>query len=125
MKAAWSQDSGQTFGSAVVIADESVIGYVGATLVSEETAAVSWLCKIPGKNNAICYRTIQDNGESGPVQHIQTRGVVSRMSVPQLARKDDQLLFVWTEKIDDQFKIYSATVALPATTESQRVARLR
>jgi len=125
VKTAWSQDSGQSFGAAVVIADENVIGYVGATLVSQETAAISWLCKVPGKQNAICYRTIQDNGELGPVQHIQTHGVVSRMSVPQLAKKDDQLLFVWTEKIDDQFQIYSATVALPASNESQRVARLR
>ena len=75
-----------------------------------------------GLKIAICYRAVNENGEIGSLRQLETRGAVARISVPQLAKIDDQLLFVWTDKIDDQFQISSRRVPLDSIHDTDGVA---
>ena len=52
------------------------------------------------------------DGKLGTLKSLETQGVVARMSVPQLAKLDDHLLFVWTEKVAEQSFIRSTVVPL-------------
>lgn len=105
VKAAWSEDAGRTFADPIVVAEESVVGYVGAALLPDGSIAASWLCNGASDNYAICYRAVHQDGEIDPLHELATPGTVARMSIPQLAKIDDRLLFVWTGKNDDQYQI--------------------
>jgi hypothetical protein len=113
IKTAWSIDAGRTFMPPIIVADSNVTGYVGSALLSDQAVAVSWICKTSSKSNAICYRDVNADGSLGTLNYLETQGVVARMSVPQLAKTGEQLLFVWTEKVDEQSLIRSTQVALP------------
>lgn len=112
VKSAWSFDAGRTFSSPIIVDDQSVIGYIGSVLVADDTIVASWLCKDPAEKNAICFRSVNQNGEIGLLQRLLTPGAVARISVPQLGKIDDQLLFVWTDKLDDQSRINSRRIPL-------------
>jgi hypothetical protein len=112
IKTAWSYDSGRTFTPPITVADEKVSGYVGSALLSDETVVVSWICKTGSEKSGICYQEVNTDGSVGILSSLETKGVVARMSVPQLANVDDGLLFVWTEKTDEQSFIRSAFVQL-------------
>jgi hypothetical protein len=114
IKTARSNDSGRTFSEPTIVADTNVIGYVGSALLSDDSVVASWICKGSAEGNAICYREVDKDGTLGALRQLETQGVVSRMSVPQLAKVDEQLLFVWTDRVDDQFQINSRFVALDA-----------
>lgn len=110
VKSAWSHDAGRTFAAPVVVAEQGVVGYVASAFLSDGSIAASWLCKGASENNAICYRAVSRNGEIGPLQELATPNTVSRISIPQLARIDNHLLFVWTGKTDDQYQISKRSV---------------
>jgi hypothetical protein len=112
IKTAWSHDAGLTFAPPVIIADSNVTGYVGSALLSDDTAVVSWICKTSSKHSTICYQEVDMDGKLSTLKSLETQGVVARMSVPQLAKLDDHLLFVWTEKVEEQSFIRSTVVPL-------------
>jgi hypothetical protein len=94
-------------------------------MLTEDSIAVSWLCKASSQSNAICYRAIDSTGKLGSVQQLETRGVVPRMSVPQLALVDRQLLFVWTDKVDDEYQISSQFISVHSINDGFRLAQSR
>lgn len=112
IKTAWSNDSGRTFSEPAIVADTNVIGYVGSALLSDDSVVASWICKGSAESNAICYKQVDKDGTLGALRQLETQGVVSRISVPQLANIGEQLLFVWTDRVDDQFQISSKFVSL-------------
>ena len=112
IKTAWSFDAGRTFAKPIVVANENVKGYVGSALLSDKSLIVSWICKTSSERNAICYQEVNAGGNLGALNSLETPGVVARMSVPQLAKVDGNLLFVWTDKVDEQPMIKSAVVQL-------------
>ena len=83
------------------------------------------MCKASVEKNAICYRAIGSNGELGSVEQLQTQRVVPRMSVPQIAKVANQLLFVWTDKGEDQYQINSKFVSLDSVNGSIRLTHNR
>ena len=123
INSAWSRDAGRTFAPPIAVADDGVIGYVASAMLTDDSIAASWLCKASPQSNAICYRAINSSGELGSIQQLETRSVLPRMSVPQLALVDRQLLFVWTDKADDQNQIRSKFVSLDSIIDSLSVAR--
>ena len=98
VKIAWSSDGGRQFRDPSVLSDAGVIGYVGSTLLDERTLVASWMCKPDGEQTSICYRRVDRDGSTGPLQSLQTDDLMARMSVPQIARLGDELIFVWSER---------------------------
>ena len=112
IKTAWSNDAGLTFSESTNVSETDVVGYVGSALLPDGSVVASWICKSSDDRNAICYQKASANGTLGDLHQLKTRGVVARMSVPQLALVDGQLLFVWTDRVDEQFQINSESVSL-------------
>ena len=122
VQAKLSDNSGSDFGEPITLSAEGVVGYVASTLISADTAVSAWLCKADDRQNSICYRTIKKEGNVGPIQMLQTGGIPARMSVPQLATICEQVLFVWTEKIDDGYQIKGMRVPFNALDASELAA---
>jgi hypothetical protein len=125
VKTAWSRDAGRTFSAPTIVADTNVVGYVGSAFLSDESVIASWICKGAAGRNAICYQEVNENGTLGALNQLETHGVVARMSVPQLAKVDDQLLFVWTDRVDDQFRISSKFVSIDSIADPLNLAQNR
>ena len=125
INSAWSHDAGLTFAPPIIVADEAVIGYVGSAMMTDDSITASWLCKASPQNNTICFRAVDSDGALGTIQQLETQGVVPRMSVPQLAMVDGRLLFVWTDKVNDQNQINSKFVSLDSISDRLNVARNR
>jgi len=73
----------------------------------------SWICKESSERNAICYQKVGSDGTLGTLHQLETNGLVERMSVPQIGNIEGNLLFVWTDKVDDQFQINKTFLATP------------
>jgi len=112
VKTAWSNDAGRSFSAPTIVAQSNVVGYVGSALLPDGSIVASWICKAADKRSTICYQNVAADGTLGELHQLTTQGVVARMSVPQLALIDDQLLFVWTDRVDKQFQINSKQVPL-------------
>lgn len=118
VKSAWSSDSGASFGPPVTVSEDGAIGYVGSALLGEQESVVSWLCKSVDGANSICYRSVGSGGQVGKIRHLPTPTTLTRMSVPQIARLDTNLMFVWTERIEDIYYVSSARVPIESVADS-------
>lgn len=97
IKLAWSRDSGQTFTAPVVVDDRSVRGRVDVALLSDGSAAISWVAKTDGDNGQLRMRTVTSAGDMGPIEVI-TEGTYSRSAgFPQMVRAGNRLVFAWPE----------------------------
>ena len=112
-----STDAGVTFGEPIVISKQNVIGQVDIEILNESAVAVSWLEKNGGAlANQIDVKVM-------PVTLDGTRGkeqVIGRTeygrSVPQMARHEDDLIFVWADLYDDVTQLVSVRVSLVGDT---------
>jgi len=107
-----SNDSGATFPAPVEVIGGSVLGRVGLVMLDHDEVAVSWLQSNSSGGGDVMVRKIGADGTLGPA-HTVSHGAGS-FSVPQLARADDDLVFVWTETVDSVDQIASARVPLAA-----------
>lgn len=112
VKFSLSNDSGATFPAPVEVIDGSVFGRVGLVMLDHDEVAVSWLQSDSSGGGDVLVRKIGADGTLGPA-HTVSHGAGS-FSVPQLARADDDLIFVWTETDDSVDRIVSARVPLAA-----------
>ena len=113
IKTAWSDDAGRTFTAPIVVAEKNVVGYVGSALLSDDDIVASWICKASSERNAICYQKVDADGTLGALHQLESDGLVARMSVPQIGNVGGDLLFVWTDTVDDQFRINKKSVEVP------------
>jgi len=112
-----STDAGVTFGEPIVISKQNVIGQVDIEILDESAVAVSWLEKNGGAlANQIDVKLM-------PVTLDGTRGndlVIGRTeygrAVPQMVRRADDLIFVWTDLYDDVTELVSVRVSLVGDT---------
>ncbi len=113
VRVARSNDAGAAF-SAPVDVEGADSGHVGIALLPGDGVAVSWTCKLPTGNSALCLRAIADAGAQGPVHVVSGSDEVQALSVPQLARHDDVLVAAWTGTANGGSAIGSARVPIAA-----------
>ena len=113
VKAAWSNDSGASFDDPIVLDDARPAGHVGAVLIAPDALISSWLCRADDQTHRVCYRTVSADGTVGQRHQLETSGIPGRVSVPQIARIGDRLLFVWTERDGDDYVIGRMQVPVP------------
>jgi len=112
VKLSISNDSGETFGEPLEVADGSVLGRVGLVHLGKGTVVVSWLQSGENGSNELAVRQYSIGREAEETR-IVARGVGS-FSVPQIALSGDDLVFVWTETEDFVNRILSARVSVAA-----------
>ena len=111
-----STDAGATFGEPIVISKLNVVGQVDIEILNDNAVGVSWV----EKNNAgsgyegdIKLVPIALAGSLG-AERVVGR-TANRRAVPQMVRRNDDLIFVWTDLTDDVTELVS--VRLPSTIE--------
>jgi hypothetical protein len=104
-------DGGANFSAPVDIGSDGALGRVGVALLDDGRAAVSWLRKAEGGLGNLLVRQVADS-KLGPTQTVTTSA--SSFSVPQLAVAGTDLIFAWTEKLDEYERVVSAKVPFAA-----------
>ena len=108
-----STDAGVSFGEPIIVSRLNVMGQVDIEILSEDAIAVSWLQKsrsVLGDQIDVKLMPITLDGTQGR-DRVVGRTVYGR-AVPQMARRDDDLIFVWTDVFDDVTKLASVRMPL-------------
>lgn len=108
VQTAISTNSGKSFSTPIVIAEEGALGHVGISLIGNHSYVVSWMESDKKGTYAINVRGITVNGQMGPVQTVGRTGVAR--NVPQMIRVKDNLVLAWTDEIGESRKIVSVEV---------------
>lgn len=109
-----SRDGGQSFSAPVEIAAGRISGYVGLAFLGDASLAVSWVGRNESGQNDLRLRRLSLDGQAGPVHHI--REIHQLRVFPQLAHRNDNLVLVWTDEVDDERQMHAVRVpvSLPA-----------
>jgi hypothetical protein len=97
--AAFSADSGRTFGSPVRLDDGSPNGRVDVELLPDGSAAASYLEHADGKPR-FNVRRIDRSGARSPAVTIAALEEGRTSGYPRMARHGDELVFAWVERTD-------------------------
>lgn len=95
VKLAFSSDAGENFEAPVVVDDGNPAGRVDVLMLTDGSAMVCWLEKLPG-GGEIRMRRIRPNGKSDPAIAISASGTARSNGFPQMARFGSTLVFAWT-----------------------------
>ena len=94
--AAFSEDGGRAFSNPIRIDGGDPLGRVGATLLPDGSALVSWLENGGGKS-AIKVRRVSRDGGVWPPQIVAASSSARNSGFPQIVRSNGEVWFAWTE----------------------------
>ena len=105
-----SRNSGESFLAPIEVAQRGSVGRVGVAILDETGYVVTWLEKdrIDGFN--IRMRAFTLDGQVGSVWTVGKTSVLR--TVPQLVRDGDELLFAWTDRIEDVTEVVSVRMKI-------------
>jgi hypothetical protein len=96
VRAAFSRDSGASFGPPVTVDDAWPVGRVDMVLGPKEQGVVSWVAKGPD-GGAIMLRRITADGGAGPPLKAAAASATRTGGFPRMVAVGTALLLVWTE----------------------------
>lgn len=103
-----STDAGATFGEPIVISRLNVVGQVDIEILNDNTIGVSWVEKSgdgQGYESEIKLVSIALAGTLGTERVVGRTAY--RRAVPQMVRRDDDLIFVWIDSPDEVTELVS------------------
>ena len=112
-----STDAGVSFGDPILISRSNVIGQVDIEILNENAIAVSWLEKSRRalvNHIDVKVMPVTIGGTTGSAR-VVGRTAYSR-AVPQMVRRNSDLVFVWTDLFDDVTKLVSVRMSLVEDT---------
>jgi hypothetical protein len=109
--AAFSSDSGATFGPPIRVDDAATLGRVGVELLEDGGAAVSWI-ELAGDAAEFRVRRVSDAAERGPSVTIAPLSSTRTSGYPRMARLGRELLFAWTATDGDSPQVRTAAIVL-------------
>jgi hypothetical protein len=95
VKLAFSNDAGENFAEPITIDDGNPTGRVDVMLLTDGSAIVSWLEKLP-EGGAVRIRLVKPDGKSEKSITVTPTGVARSNGFPQMVRAGDALVFAWT-----------------------------
>jgi hypothetical protein len=110
IQAAWSDDSGKSFGPAIEVSADKPVGHVGAVLLDNGDLVVSWQRRVGNGGAELCLRRVSSTGEMGNITVIDEAADMFAMSVPQIVRNGDDLVLAWTVKEGEAYGVQTAMV---------------
>jgi hypothetical protein len=108
---AFSHDGGRTFGAPVRVDETGSNGRVGVELLSDGSAAVTWV-EFARERSQFTVRRVDASGSRGPAVTIAEAGGTR---YPRISQHDDELLFAWTETANNSPVVRTARAALWST----------
>jgi hypothetical protein len=112
--AAFSKDGGRTFGSPVRIDDMSSTGHVDVELLTDGSAAASWI-EFADERSQFKVRRIEPGGNRSPAATVSGAAQGRVAGTPRLTKGGNELLLAWTETANGASRVQTARVALAAT----------
>lgn len=94
--AAFSSDSGATFGPPVRIDDAGAVGRVDIELLADGSAAVTWI-EFADQRSEFRMRRAERGGARSPSIAVSGISAGRSSGYPRLARRGNELLFAWVE----------------------------
>ena len=94
--AAFSSDSGATFGPPVRIDDAGAVGRVDIELLADGSAAVTWI-EFADQRSEFRIRRAERGGARSPSIAVSGISAGRSSGYPRLARRGNELLFAWVE----------------------------
>ena len=115
VRAAFSSDSGRSFGQPIVVDEAGPSGRVGVVWGDDRTAIVSWVTAPDAvtKKSSLALRKLFVDGTTGPVQRTVEISSGRDAGVPQLIVDGLGLILAWTGAAPDH-GIHTAFVPLDA-----------
>ena len=108
VKVAFSSDAGATFSAPTTVDEGSPAGRVGAVILKDGAALVSWIERTGGDTASVRVRRIGADGKAGPATTIAASSAARASGFPRMALSGEQVYFAWT---------------MPGRPSSVRVAR--
>jgi hypothetical protein len=105
--AAFSSDSGVTFGPPVRLDDTASLGRVDIELLENGSAMASWI-ELADRRAQLRVRWFDSKGNRGPAQTVAGLGTERTSGYPRLARIGHELLFAWTETSEGRSTVRTA-----------------
>jgi Neuraminidase (sialidase) len=93
--AAFSNDSGRTWGDPIRLDDAASLGYVDIELLDDGGAAATWM-EFGNGGGRLHVRRVDPSGAKSAAINVAGEGV-RPSGVPRIARVGDELIFAWTE----------------------------
>ncbi|PWT82191.1 MAG: hypothetical protein C5B57_09085 [Blastocatellia bacterium] len=116
---AFSKDGGRTFGSPVRIDDKSSTGHVDVELLSDGSAAASWI-EFADERSQFKIRRIESAGNKSAAVTVGSAAQGRVAGTPKLTRGRNELLLAWTETASGASRVQTARVALPASPAGEK-----
>lgn len=96
VRAALSNNGGQTFSTPVDLDDRLPLGRIDALWLDGERALVSWMANPDGKTSPLVARVIDRRGQAGAVVSLGSLSAGRDSGVPQMVSAGDDLYLAWT-----------------------------
>jgi len=109
--AAFSTDSGRTWGTPIRLDDANALGHVDVELLEDGSAVASWV-EFANQRTEFKVRRVEAGGATSPAISVAVRPV----GVPRIARVGDELLFAWAEGNAETPQIKTAAARVPRAT---------
>jgi hypothetical protein len=94
--AAFSHDSGRTWGSPIRLDDNTALGHVDIELLDDGSAAATWV-EFANERSQFRARKVQASGERSKAIVIAGEGEARVSGYPRMAKRGADLVFAWTE----------------------------
>ena len=94
--AAFSSDSGATFGSPVRIDDVGAVGRVDVELLADGSAAVTWI-EFAEQRSEFRIRRAESGGTRSPSMAVSAIAAGRSSGYPRMSRRGNELVFAWVE----------------------------
>lgn len=115
--AAFSSNSGASFGAPVRLDDASALGRVDIELLRDGAALATWIEFADGRAG-FKARRVEANGQKGPAFTVSNMAASRASGYPRMARSGDEVLFAWTETGDSP-GVRVASLRVPSRTTAQ------
>lgn len=112
VRVASSGDAAQTFSAPIDVVSGDTLGRVGVALLPGGDIAVSWLRETAAASAEVCVRRVSRDARLGRVHVVSAGQEVSNLSVPQMLRHEDTLLFAWTGRVDGHDRVVSGRIPI-------------
>ena len=110
--AAFSHDAGRTFGAPVRIDDAMSTGHVGAELLKDGGAVVSWV-EFANEQSQFKIRRLGTDGSRSAGVQVAGTAEARVGGVPRIAIAGDEILLAWTETAGGASRVRTARATLP------------
>ena len=112
---AFSKDAGRTFGPPIRLDDAGSLGRVDVELMSDGSAAASWI-EFADQRAQFRVRRVDQSGTKSPAMTVSGLAGGRASGYPRIAWHRDELMFAWTESADGRSQVQTAVATLSAQT---------